>query len=221
MTVYELKAAKRTVFGKKLRALRRTGVTPGNIFGKNTDSVAIQVDGKILLDTMRKAGETSLIHVKVEGEAQARPVLVASYAQDAVSGQLLHVDLHQVDLKQKTTATVPVKTVGEAPAVAAGNIFVLLKNEIDVEALPTDLPEAIEVDITGLTEVGMSIAAKDLKVDRAKVELQIGEDELIATIQEPAPEEVVETPEASEAPAEAPAKAEGEAAAAPAEPKAE
>ncbi len=221
MTVYELKATKRTIFGKKLRALRRTGVTPGNIFGKKTDSLAIQMDSKILLDTMRKAGETSLIHVKVDGETKARPVLVAGYSQDAVSGQLLHVDLHEVDLKQKTTATVPVKVVGEAPAVASGNVFVLLKSEIDVEALPTDLPEAIEVDVTGLTEVGMSILAKDLKLDRTKVELQIGEDELVATIQEPAPEEVVETPaEAEAAPAEA-AEAGAKAEEPAAEPKAE
>ena len=203
MTTYELKADIRKLFGRKSKRLRAEGLVPGNIFGKKIKSIAVQLDRVKLVATMRAAGETGLIHLKVEGDTKTHPVLVAGYAKDPVTDQLMHVDFHEVDLTQKTSAAVPVKTVGKSPAVESGMVLVQLRNEIEVEALPTDLPDAIEVDITSLTEVGMSILAKDLKVDRTKVTLEIGDDEPVITIQEPAKEEVVApaAPEGEEAPA--------------------
>ena len=217
MTTYELSATTRTVFGRKTKQLRKKGIVPANIFGKNIKSLAIELESSILLDTMRKAGETNLIHLKIKGDTKAHPVLVSGYAQDPVSGFMLHVDFHEVDLKQKVTATVPLKTVGESEAVKSGMVLVMMKNELEVEALPTDLPDAIEVDISVLTEVGSTIHAKDLKFDRSKVTVEIADEEVIATIQEPAKEEVVEPVAPAEgeegaAPAEGDAKpAEGEA----------
>lgn len=207
MSNYLLQADLRTVTGRKVKSLRRSGIIPANIFGKKTPSTSIQLAVKPLLETLKKAGETSLINLTLAGEKKARPVLVAGYAQNPTTGELLHVDFHEVDLNQKTTAMVQLVVVGESDAVKAGNVLVLQKNEIEVEALPADLPEHIEVDISTLTEVGSTIHAKDLKVDRNKVKLEIADDEVIATVQEPAKEEVVE-----------PAPVEGEAvAAAPAE----
>lgn len=206
MSNYSVKASKRTALGRKVRALRKTGVVPANIFGKKIKSLAIQVEAKSLKDVLKKAGETNLIDVVVEGE-KTHPVLVAGHSQDPIDGSLLHVDFHEVDLNVKTTAMVPLKATGESEAVKAGNVPVLQRNEIEVEALPADLPNEIEVDITTLTEVGSTIHAKDLKLDRSKVTLMVEDEEVIATIQEPAKEEEV-------APA---APAEGEAAAAPAE----
>lgn len=203
MSNYSVKASKRTALGRKVRALRRTGVVPANIFGKKIKSLAIQIEVKSLKDILKKAGETNLIDIIVEG-GKTHPVLVAGYSQDPVSGSLLHVDFHEVDLNVKTTAMVPLKAVGESEAVKAGNVLVLQRNEIEVEALPADLPNEIEVDITFLTEVGSTIHAKDLKLDRSKVTLMVEDEEVIATVQEPAKEEV--------APA---APVEGEAAAAP------
>ncbi len=211
MTNYVLSAESRKLFGRKVKSLRRQGIVPGNVFGAKTKSVAIQLPVKSLVEMLKKAGETSLINLKIEGETKARPVLVAGYAQDPVSGSLLHVDFHEVDLTQKTTATVPVKTIGESSAVKAGNVLVILRNEIDVEALPADLPESIEVDITGLTEIGATVHAKDLKVDRTKVTLDIEGDEPVVTVQEPAKEEVVAAPAAEGAVAEGETPKEGEA----------
>jgi large subunit ribosomal protein L25 len=208
MTTYELSANTRTLFGRKTKQLRKKGIIPANIFGKKISSVAIELEKGILLDIMRKAGETGLIHLKIKGDDKVHPVLVSGYAQDPVTDDMLHVDFHEVDLKQKTTATVPLKVVGESEAVKGGMVLVMLKNELDVEALPTDLPDSIEVDITSLLEVGATIHAKDLKVDRSKVTLDIEDEEPIATIQEPAKEEVVEeTP--AEGEAEGAAKPEG------------
>ncbi len=192
MTTFELSASTRTIFGRKTKQLRKKGLVPANIFGKKIKSMAIELESSVLLDTMRKAGETGLIHLKVKGDDKSHAVLVSGYAQDPVSGAMLHVDFHEVDLKQKTTATVPLKAVGESEAVKSGMVLVMMKNELDVEALPTDLPDSIEVDISVLTEVGMSILAKDLKIDRSKVTLTVEDEETIATIQEPAKEEVVE-----------------------------
>ena len=154
--------------------------------------MAIELESSVLLDPLRKAGQTGLIHLKFKGYDKSHAFLVSGYAQDPVSGAMLHVDFHEVDLKQKTTATVPLKAVGESEAVKSGMVLVMMKNELDVEALPTDLPDSIEVDISVLTEVGMSILAKDLKIDRSKVTLTVEDEETIATIQEPAKEEVVE-----------------------------
>lgn len=206
MTTFELTGNIRTLFGRKTKQLRNKGIIPANIFGKNIKSLAIELEKSNLLDVMRKAGETGLIHLKIKGDDKAHPVLVSGYAQDPVTDQMLHVDFHEVDLKQKTTASVPLKTIGESEAVKSGMVLVMFKNEIEVEALPTDLPDSIEVDISGLTEVGATILAKDLKFDRSKVTVEIGDEEPIATIQEPAKEEVVEV-----------APAEGEEGAAPAE----
>ncbi|MBP9670091.1 50S ribosomal protein L25 [Candidatus Woesebacteria bacterium] len=213
MTTFELNANTRTLFGRKTKQLRKKGIVPANIFGKKIKSLAIELESSILLDTMRKAGETGLIHLKIKGDNSVHPVLVSGYAQDPVTDAMLHVDFHEVDLKQKTTATVPLKAVGESEAVKGGMVLVMFKNELEVEALPTELPDSIEVDISSLTEVGSTILAKDLKFDRSKVTVEIGDEEPIATIQEPAKEEVVEaTPaegeaaEGGEKPAEGDAK---------------
>lgn len=193
MSSYSVKASKRTALGRKVRALRKNGVVPANIFGKKIKSLAIQIEVKPLKDVLKKAGETNLIDIVVEGD-KTHPVLVAGYSQDPVSGSLLHVDFHEVDLNVKTTAMVPLKAIGESEAVKAGNVLVLQRNEIEVEALPADLPNEIEVDITTLTEVGSTIHAKDLKLDRAKITLMVEEEEVIATVQEPAKEETPVAP---------------------------
>ena len=216
MTTFELSANTRTVFGRKTKQLRAKGIIPGNIFGKKIKSQAIELASSTLLTTMRQAGETGLIHLKIKGDDKTHPVLVSGYAQDPVTGAMLHVDFHEVDLKQKVTATVPLKTVGESEAVKSGMVLVMMKNELEVEALPTDLPDHIEVDISILTEVGATIHAKDLKFDRSKVTVEIGDDEVIVTIQEPVKEEVIVAPEPVEgaegaAPVEGETKSEGDA----------
>jgi len=214
MKTHKLVAKKRQIFGRKVRALRRQGIIPGNVFGSKIKSFAVEFDKKALTKVIGDAGETGLVELSVEGETKPHHVLISGYVQNPVSGELLHADLHEVDLKQKTTVAVPVETLGVSPAVEAGNVLVVLKNEVEVEALPTDLPDVIEVDISGLAEVGASIHAKDLKVDRSKVTLSIEDEETIVTIQEPAKEEVVEAPAPADSSAEAEteAKAEGEAA---------
>jgi len=191
MNKHALQAKVRKVFGRKVRTIRRQGLVPGNVFGKKHPSVALELESKELLKVMREVGETGLVDLAIEGEKGTRPVLVAAYAKNPVTGALLHVDLHEVDLTVKTKANVPVKAVGDSPAVSAGNILVIQHNEIEVEALPADLPDTIEVDVTSLTEIGMSVLVKDLRVDKSKITLELDPEEIVVTIQAPAKEEVV------------------------------
>ncbi len=210
MSNYTLSVKPRKLFGRKVKSLRRTGVVPGNVFGKKTTSTAIQFDVKTFKDLYAKAGETGLINLTVEGEKEARPVLVSGYQVDPVSNDLQHVDFHQVDLKQKVTATIPLVFVGEAPASKDGLVVATMKNEVEVEALPTDLPEHIEVDLSTMTAVGDTILASDLKIDKTKITLQIDETETIVSVQEQAKVEEPVVASDAEAEGEGAPAAEGE-----------
>ena len=139
----------------------------------------------------RAAGESTLIDVLVEGEKEPRPVLVSEIQFDPATSQPIHVSFHQVALKEKVTANVPVAVIGEAAAVKNGlGVLLTLLDEIEVEAYPRDLPKEFVVDVSNLTEVGQGIEIKDLQVD-PKVEIKAEPDELIVKIDYLAKEEEV------------------------------
>ena len=199
MSSYKLNVQPRKLFGRKIKSLRKTGIIPGNVFGQKVVSTAVQFDAKVFHKLYQEAGETGLINLTIEGETKTRPVLISGFHSDPVSGDLLHVDFHQVDLKQKVVVTIPLRFVGEAPASKEGLIVATLKNEVEVEALPTDLPESIEVDLSPMTKLGDNILASDLKVDKTKLKLQIDEAETIVSVQEQAKIEESTPTEATEA----------------------
>ena len=114
---------------------------------------------------------------------EVRPVLVHNLQVNPKSDEPVHVDFLQVDLKAKVSAEVPVELVGESPAEKQGIGTVVQQiNEIEVEALPTDLPEKFEVNVEGLSEVDQAIYVKDLKVDRTKVELKSDPEAIVAKV---------------------------------------
>ncbi len=186
----KLKAKERKIFGRKVKQLRRAGFIPANVFGPKTKSKALTLDKSEFLKIFNQSGETTLIDLVVEGEKSSRPVLISNLHIHPVTSEILHVDLHQVDLKSKTTANIPIEIVGESPAVKAGGVVVTLLKEVEVEALPTDLPEKIEVDISNLTEIGSSILVKDLPIDHTRVELKLDPEEQVVAIQEQQQEEI-------------------------------
>lgn len=191
-----LAAEDRKVFGKKVKQLRSKGIIPANIFGQGVKSTAIQVVVKDFAKIYHEAGETGLVSIKV-GEKEF-PVLVHLIQRDPRSDQVLHIDFHQVNLKEKTTANVPVLLVGEAPIEKSKEGIVLHNlNEVEVEALPTDIPHNIEVSIDNLTEVGQTVLVKDLKIDRSKVEIKADPEAVVLSVQTAEVKEeepVVETP---------------------------
>lgn len=183
---FTLKSEKRELFGRKVKTLRVVGKIPANVFGKKIKSEAVTVDNKEFREVFEKAGETQII------DLGGKPVLVSNIQTDPVSSEYIHIDFRQVDLTEKIEAMVPVEVEGESPAEkqSLGTVVQQI-HEIEVKALPTDLPEKIIVDASILTEVDQAIYVKDLKVDK-KVEIKTDLESIVVKVEPPTKEEVVE-----------------------------
>lgn len=165
-----LVAEERKILGKKVKHLRREGKLPAHVFGKGIETEAVSVDGKTFLKTFKEAGETGLINLKI-GAEKVRPVMVRGVQFDPVSGEPIHIDFYQVNLSEKVKVPVPLVLIGEEPeSVKLGETVVLQQmNEIEVEALPADLIEKIEIDITPLKNIDDAITVGQLNFDRSKL----------------------------------------------------
>lgn len=192
-----LKAEKRKTEGRKVKTLRKEGILPGNVYGKKVKSLSVQVNLKEFEKMYKEIGETGLLMLNIGDEE--RPVLIHNLQLDPVSDAPIHVDFLQVDLKEKVEADIPVELSGESPAEkqVVGTVVQYI-NEVKVEALPTDLPERFEVDITSLSEVDQSILVKDIKYDKTKIEIKGDLEAIVAKVEPPQKEEVVEAPVAPE-----------------------
>ena len=201
------KVEKRTILGRKTNSLRLQGIVPVNIFGKGIESTASQLTLKEFIKLFEKAGETNLIYLTIDGEKGERPCLISNVQYHPLTDTVIHVDFRQVDLKESVTAEIPVELTGEAPAVANENATIVTQLlVIEVEALPTDLPDKFTLDISVLAKVGDHLKISDLKYDNKKVTISLDPETVIVAAQAQQAEEVVETP--VEAPAETPAEGE-------------
>jgi large subunit ribosomal protein L25 len=209
----ELAVAPREVLGKKVRHLRREGITPANIYGHGVDSLAVQVPTRDLAHTIKVAGRNTMLQVLVEGEKKARPVFVHHVQRNPLTDDLLHVDFYQVSMKEKIRLDVPIVVVGEAPAVDVYHGVLLQNtNSVAVEGLPGEMPPYIEVDVSGLAEIDDAIHIKDLPVS-VGLTLLVDPELVVVKVAPPrieVEEEVVEEEAvpAAEAAAEEEAKAE-------------
>lgn len=178
----KLAVEKRTVLGKKVKKLRKEGFLPANIYGKDIKSLAVQVGLEEFDKVYKEAGETGLVDVEVDSET--RPSLIHNVQLDYLTQLPVHADFYQVNLKEKVKTMVPLVLTGEAKAVSE-KIGIVLQPlaEIEVEALPTDLPENIEVNVNHLAAVDEQIAVSDLKTpqgvtvltDPSQIVVKIGE----------------------------------------------
>lgn len=209
MASQKLKAEKREILGRKVNTLRREGILPANIYGRHVKSEAVSVSLKEFEKVFGEAGETGLIELQVDSEA--KPVLVHNIQKDPVTDFPIHVDFLQVNLKEKVTATVPIEFTGESPVSKSGEGVVIEQmSEVEVEALPSDLPEKIVVDISDFEKVDDSIKVSDLKIDRDKVDLKADAEAIVVNVAAPAKEEEVAPPVAEEVPAEGVVAGEGQ-----------
>ncbi len=157
----KLAAEKRTLFGKKVKRLRKEGKIPANIFGKDFKSTAITVETRDFLRVYKLAGKTNVVYLSLE--KKEIPVLVSQIQRHPLTDTILHVDFRKVDLKTTIQTEVPVKVVGTSPAVEEQGAEVILQSKtLLVEALPDKIPSQIEVDISGIKEPGEEIKVKDL-----------------------------------------------------------
>ncbi|HSW88522.1 MAG TPA: 50S ribosomal protein L25, partial [Candidatus Saccharimonadales bacterium] len=163
MKKHMLAATKREIFGKKLKSLRREGQLPGNVYGKGVESLAVQISMKEFRDLYKEVGATGLVELTIAGDTK-RPVLIHNVAMDHIKQLPLHADFYQVNLKEKVVTMVPVVITGEPKAVAdkLGQLLQTL-SEVEVEALPADLPGEFTVDVTELAELDAQITVADLK----------------------------------------------------------
>lgn len=189
---HNLSAQKREVFGRKVKRLRREGILPANVSGKHIKSFSVQVKADEFNKVFENAGETGVVGLEVAGEVH--PILIHEVYRDPVYGRPLHADLLEVNLAEKVVATVPLEIVGESPVVQAEEgVLVQQMHEVEVEALPTNLPEKIEVDISGLMAVDDAVKIGDIKVDRSTVEIKEEDPErIVVSIAAPTKEEIVE-----------------------------
>ena len=214
MEQIELSAATRDILGKKVRFLRRQGLTPANLYGRNVKSTSLQVDTTQLKHTLAKAGKSSLVALKVDSAKRPKMVIIRDIQREPLTGGLLHVDLYQVKMEERIKIEVSLLFVGEAPAIRdRGGILVQNMNSVEVECLPANMPHNIEVDLSVLKELDQAVHVKDLSVDegvtiltdpeqsivqiaRSKVEVEIAA-ELMAAEAE-AEEEMAEAAETTE-----------------------
>lgn len=196
-----LKAEKRTITGKKVKHLRREGILPANIFGKGMKSISLQLPLKDFREVYDKVHETGLVDLTIGDEMY--PVLIQNIHIQPITHTPLHADFFKVNLKEKVKATIPIVGVGEPKAVT-DKIGVLLQSlsEVEVEALPADLPENIEINLEGLAQIDDSLTIADLKVPSG-VEVMAEAAEMIFRIGELVSEEAEELAAEEEAAAEA------------------
>jgi len=160
----KLRVEKRKVFGKKVKKLRREGILPANVYGKDIKSVSVQVAQKEFSEVFKKAGETGLVDLELEGKTL--PVLIHNVQSDYL-GNPLHADFYQVNLKEKVKAMVPIVITGEPKAVVDKvGLLMQILSEVEVEALPEDLPENIEVNVEALAQVDDQITIGELKTPK-------------------------------------------------------
>jgi len=192
---------------KTPRALRREGVVPGVLYGRRFEPTKLQFGHQILARVVSQAGFSHFVGIDVDG-GEHHEALFREVQRDPVTGHILHVDLYRVLADEKLRSTVPLMLVGEAPAVEEGGVLVQQLDYIEVECFPRDLPEGIEVDISGLVEFPAHIAVADLNVPEG-VDVLTDDDAVVvqvsvprAVVEEEAEEEELVPGEAAEAEAE-------------------
>jgi large subunit ribosomal protein L25 len=178
-----LSAKIRKVIGKKVKVLRKQGILPGVIYGPKIESQPIEVDLKEFEKVFKKAGESSLISLEIENKKHL--VLIHELKRDPLTEKPIHVDFYQPLLKEEIEAKVPLVFEGEAEAIKVlGGTLVKNISEIEVKALPQDLPKEIKVNIESLKTFEDKILIEDLKLP-AKVKVLRDPKEIIASVLPP------------------------------------
>lgn len=175
-----LKAELRNLFGKKAKKLRKQGLIPANIFGADFKSISISINLKDFLKAYKTVKETGILYINLEKDMV--PVLINYIQYHPVSDEILHVDFRKVDLKKKIETAVPVKIIGQSEAVTQkGGVLLVQTDHLLIEALPENIPQEINVDISSLKEIGQEIKVKDLKKED-QYEIKTDKEKVIVSV---------------------------------------
>lgn len=195
MKNHTLSVKTRTAAGsRKSGALRRKGIIPATIYGKGIENQNIQIERDTFIRTLKESGETGLITLILN--EKEHPALIKRVHLHPVNHTVLHVEFYRVNLKEKIKTNVPIVLIGEAIAVKEKTGLLLqILSELEIEALPTDLPERIDIDVSGLAQLNQTVFVKDIPpvpnvhilTDEEQIVAKIGE--LTAPEPEPEPEQ--------------------------------
>jgi large subunit ribosomal protein L25 len=191
-----LKASRRQVIGKQVRALRRAGQIPAVIYGHNVEPIVISLDGHVATRLLNRLTASTLVTIDLDGKEY--PTLVRERQRHPIKGYFVHVDFLAVSTTEKLRANVGIVVTGASPAVKDFNaVLVTGLSELEVECFPQDLPERVVVDISALVKIGDGIHVRDVVLSD-KVTILDEPEEMIILATAPAKEEVEEvvTPEA-------------------------
>ena len=159
----ELGATVRAQLGRAVKGLRKDGIVPAELYGHGIKNEHVAVVMKDLRKVLRHAGETSIISLMVG--TKKYPVFIHDVSRNPITDEIQSVDFYSVRMDQKMRIKVPFAFIGEAPGVKEkGGVLVRSMSELEIEALPNDIPHTIEVDLKVLNDVGVSIHVSDLKV---------------------------------------------------------
>lgn len=179
----KIKVEKRTGLGKQaVKKIRTEGLIPAVIYGKDINSaISVSPEGFKTLRDMHFS-ESTVIDLSIAGEKNFKslPVLVKDVQRHTLSDEVIHLDFLQVSLSEKITVHIPVVLKGEAKGKEEGAVLEQILREIEVEGLPLNIPENIEVDISGL-EIGHSLHVEEMQVP-GDIEIITEPDATIATL---------------------------------------
>ncbi len=185
-----LKAEKRTTIRKHVGALRRAGLLPAIIYGSGMEPIALELNAHETMKILKKVSGSTLLTVQIGSQKHA--AIVRDIQIDVIRRNVVHIDFLKVELDKVIRTTVPVSIIGEAPAVIdEGGVLVLGLSQLDIEALPGDLPETISVDLSSLTEINSAIVVKDVFAGK-NVTFLSDENEILARVIAQAVEEEIE-----------------------------
>lgn len=196
MEKIELEVEKREAVGKNLAALRKQGLIPAVIYGKKLKPLHVSVNQKIFVKTILKsgAGMNAIISLKLAGEKSKEiPALTHAVQRDPLTDAILHVDFRHIVMDEAIKTRVPVELSGVPVGVKeTGGVLVHGLREVEVECLPTNIPDKFVIDVTAL-KIGDSLHVSDLTAV-AKVKILTTPAEMIANCSPPTKEEVVAAP---------------------------
>lgn len=176
----ELSVQKREKLGRGVKALRKQGFVPAELYGKGLENIHVSVPMKDFRKVYKAAGENTVVTVLLDGKKY--PVLINDVSFDRITNEFESADLYQIRMDEKLKVGVPVEFVGIASAVKEKNgVLVKALQQLEIEALPMDLPHDIKVDVSGIMEIGQSIYVKDLDIPKG-VRVLVGPDTVVATV---------------------------------------
>lgn len=203
-----LTAKLRLLNRKKAKTLRQAGFIPSVMYGPTIKNESIEISLKDLERAYKEAGESSLVELHID--SKKIPVLIYDIARDPVTLKPIHADFYAVDLKKEIRAKVPLVLEGEAPAVKAeGAILLQVMHDIEVEALPENLPHEIKIHVGGLQKIGDRFTVASL-IALKGVKVRAHGEDIIAITEAPRAEEEAVAPVAAEAEAVVEVKTEQE-----------